>query len=99
MTNKAIPEMYDFMSEITPLTPIIERGIALHKMIRLLTMGLGGEAWLNFIGKLLQYFVTHLFKNFHRTIKSDCSKSAYRTVNWKPLSVRVELWLGGDLCA
>uniref|UniRef100_A0A183GQ75 Alpha-amylase_C domain-containing protein n=1 Tax=Heligmosomoides polygyrus TaxID=6339 RepID=A0A183GQ75_HELPZ len=54
MTNKAIPEMYDFMSEITPLTPIIERGIALHKMIRLLTMGLGGEAWLNFIGKLLQ---------------------------------------------
>uniref|UniRef100_A0A183GS71 Alpha-amylase_C domain-containing protein n=1 Tax=Heligmosomoides polygyrus TaxID=6339 RepID=A0A183GS71_HELPZ len=59
-------EMYDFMSEITPLTPIIERGIALHKMIRLLTMGLGGEAWLNFIGKLLQHFVTHFFKNLHR---------------------------------
>lgn len=43
-------EMYDFMSEESPLTPIIERGIALHKMIRLLTYGLGGEAWLNFIG-------------------------------------------------
>lgn len=43
--------MYDFMSETTPLTPIIERGIALHKMIRLITYGLGGEAWLNFIGK------------------------------------------------
>ncbi|EFO21494.2 hypothetical protein LOAG_06995 [Loa loa] len=43
-------EMYDFMSETTPLTPIIERGIALHKMIRLITYGLGGEAWLNFIG-------------------------------------------------
>ncbi|KJH48053.1 alpha amylase, all-beta domain protein [Dictyocaulus viviparus] len=43
-------EMYDFMSILTPLTPIIERGIALHKMIRLLTMALGGEAWLNFIG-------------------------------------------------
>jgi len=43
-------EMYDFMSETTPYTPIIERGIALHKMIRLLTYGLGGEAWLNFIG-------------------------------------------------
>ncbi|KAL6736172.1 hypothetical protein Aduo_006554 [Ancylostoma duodenale] len=43
-------EMYDFMSLTTPYTPIIERGIALHKMIRLLTMALGGEAWLNFIG-------------------------------------------------
>lgn len=43
-------EMYEFMAETTPLTPIIERGIALHKMIRLLTYGLGGEAWLNFIG-------------------------------------------------
>lgn len=29
---------------------IIERGIALHKMIRLITMALGGEAYLNFIG-------------------------------------------------
>lgn len=43
-------EMYDFMSETTPLTPIIERGIALHKLIRLITYGLGGEAWLNFMG-------------------------------------------------
>nr|CRZ24851.1 Bm5528 [Brugia malayi] len=43
-------EMYDFMSDTSPLTPIIERGIALHKMIRLITYGLGGEAWLNFIG-------------------------------------------------
>ncbi|VDM06929.1 unnamed protein product [Wuchereria bancrofti] len=43
-------EMYDFMSVTSPLTPIIERGIALHKMIRLITYGLGGEAWLNFIG-------------------------------------------------
>ena len=29
---------------------VIERGIALHKMIRLITMALGGEAYLNFIG-------------------------------------------------
>jgi len=43
-------EMYDFMSISTPLTSVIERGIALHKLIRLLTYGLGGEAWLNFIG-------------------------------------------------
>ncbi len=29
---------------------IIERGIALHKMIRLITISLGGEGYLNFIG-------------------------------------------------
>ncbi|MBU1010452.1 MAG: alpha amylase C-terminal domain-containing protein [Bacteroidetes bacterium] len=28
----------------------IDRGIALHKMIRLFTLTLGGEAWLNFMG-------------------------------------------------
>ena len=29
---------------------VIERGIALHKMIRLVTFAAGGEAWLNFMG-------------------------------------------------
>ncbi|KAL6593505.1 glycoside hydrolase [Neocallimastix californiae] len=43
-------EMYGFMSELTPRTPIIDRGLALHKMIRLLTHALGGEGYLNFIG-------------------------------------------------
>lgn len=43
-------EMYTNMSTMTDNTPIIQRGIALHKMIRLLTQGLGGEGWLNFIG-------------------------------------------------
>lgn len=33
-----------------PSTPAIDRGIALHKMIRLITMALGGEAYLNFMG-------------------------------------------------
>lgn len=33
-----------------PSTPVIDRGIALHKMIRLVTMGLGGEGYLNFMG-------------------------------------------------
>ena len=28
----------------------IDRGVALHKMIRLLTLSLGGEAYLNFMG-------------------------------------------------
>ena len=40
------------MSIFTERTPVIERGLALHKMIRLLTYVLGGEGWLNFEGKL-----------------------------------------------
>ena len=32
------------------LMQVIERGIALHKLIRLLTMALGGEGYLNFMG-------------------------------------------------
>lgn len=43
-------QMYTNMSILTELTPVIERGIALHKMIRLLTHGLGGEGYLNFEG-------------------------------------------------
>lgn len=43
-------ELYTNMSVLTPLTPVISRGMALHKMIRLLTHGLGGEGYLNFEG-------------------------------------------------
>ncbi|KAK9370515.1 glycoside hydrolase superfamily [Lipomyces kononenkoae] len=43
-------EMYTNMSDLTDLTPIINRGIALHKTIRLITHTLGGEAYLNFEG-------------------------------------------------
>lgn len=42
-------EMYWKMS-VTDQSLIIDRGIALHKLIRLITNGLGGEAYLNFIG-------------------------------------------------
>lgn len=42
-------EMYTHMKK-SDESPIIDRGIAFHKMIRLLTMIAGGEAWLNFIG-------------------------------------------------
>ena len=31
-------------------TPVIDRAVALHKMIRLFTLGNGGEAYLNFMG-------------------------------------------------
>lgn len=42
-------EMYDFMTIGQP-SDIIDRGLVLHKMIRLLTFGLGGEAYLTFMG-------------------------------------------------
>ncbi|KAK4878494.1 hypothetical protein RN001_011000 [Aquatica leii] len=43
-------EMYTHMSTLSDCSAIIDRGIALHKIIRLITHGLGGEAYLNFIG-------------------------------------------------
>lgn len=43
-------EMYTNMSLLSPPSIIIDRGLALHKMIRLLTHTLGGEGYLNFIG-------------------------------------------------
>ena len=43
-------EMYTHMSTLTEFTPKIERAMALHKMIRLVTHGLGGEGYLNFEG-------------------------------------------------
>lgn len=43
-------EMYWHMSTESDQSLIIDRGIALHKLIRLITNGLGGEAYLNFMG-------------------------------------------------
>lgn len=43
-------EMYTNMSTRSPRTPLVDRGMALHKLIRLATMALGGEAYLTFIG-------------------------------------------------
>ena len=43
-------EMYTHMSTLQETTPVIARGMALHKMVHALTMALGGEAWLNFMG-------------------------------------------------
>ena len=42
-------EMYTHMSKSTP-SIIIDRGIALHKMIRLITASAAGEGYLNFMG-------------------------------------------------
>lgn len=43
-------EMYTHMSTMSDPNLIIDRGMALHKMIRLITHSLGGEAYLNFMG-------------------------------------------------
>jgi len=43
-------DMYTDMSVIFELKPVIDRGIALHKMIRLITCALGGEGYLTFMG-------------------------------------------------
>lgn len=42
-------EMYTHMSKLTP-SLVVDRGIALHKMIRLITLSLAGEGYLNFMG-------------------------------------------------
>lgn len=41
--------MYWYMDRASE-SPVIDRGMALHKMIRLITFALGGESYLNFIG-------------------------------------------------
>ncbi len=41
--------MYTSMSKFI-LDPVIDRGVALHKMIRLVTLTLAGEGYLNFMG-------------------------------------------------
>jgi len=43
-------QMYTNMSRLTELTGKMDRGMALHKMIRLVTHGLGGEGYLTFEG-------------------------------------------------
>ncbi len=42
--------MYTHMSKLSDASAVVDRGIALHKMIRLITMSLTGEGYLNFMG-------------------------------------------------
>nr|UEK51572.1 ABGE-like protein [Parasacculina yatsui] len=42
--------MYTHMSRLGEPSSVIDRGMALHKLIRLLTYALGGEGYLNFMG-------------------------------------------------
>ncbi|KAJ0027770.1 hypothetical protein Pint_35977 [Pistacia integerrima] len=43
-------DMYDFMALDRPSTALIDCGTEFHKVIRLITVGLGGERYLNFMG-------------------------------------------------
>jgi len=43
-------ELYDGMSGLSEPSPVVARGQALHMMIRAVTMAIGGEAWLCFMG-------------------------------------------------
>ncbi|PIA46825.1 hypothetical protein AQUCO_01500400v1 [Aquilegia coerulea] len=43
-------EMYSGMSCLTDASPTVERGVALHKMIHFITMALGGDGYLIFMG-------------------------------------------------
>jgi 1,4-alpha-glucan branching enzyme len=56
--------MYSHMSVMSDPSLIIDRGLALHKMIRLLTNGLGGEAYLNFMGNEVT-LCRHSYHNFY----------------------------------
>lgn len=42
--------MWTDMSILKPQTPAVQDGLSLHKIIRLITLMLGGNAWLNFMG-------------------------------------------------
>lgn len=53
-------EMYTHMSKISEPSSVVDRGMALHKMIRLITHALGGEGYLNFIGRFFKTIKTLL---------------------------------------
>lgn len=42
--------MYTGMSLSDSASPVVERGMALHKLSRAVTMVLGGDGWLGFMG-------------------------------------------------
>lgn len=65
------PEMYMGMSALQPETPVIARGVALHKIVRTLTMALGGEGWLGFMGN---EFGHPEWIDFPRRVRTVCSR-------------------------
>ena len=58
------------MSLLKELTPRVDRGIALHKLLRLLTFALGGEGVLTFMGNEFGHPGGPLLSHFLRKICS-----------------------------
>mmetsp|Transcript_10988 Transcript_10988/g.19036 ORF Transcript_10988/g.19036 Transcript_10988/m.19036 type:complete len:859 (+) Transcript_10988:107-2683(+) len=67
-------DMYSFMGLEGPQSPVVDRGLALHKMIRLLTLTLGGESYLSFMGN---EFGHPEWIDFPRTDTYDSSTGAF----------------------
>ena len=72
-------EMYTHMSTTSPPSIIIDRGIALHKMIRLITHALGGEGYLNFTG--LFCFIRMFLYDAYKSLYYDVVILFYATGN------------------
>jgi 1,4-alpha-glucan branching enzyme len=87
-------DMYDFMAAPGqgPQSAVVDRGIALHKMVRLLTMALGGESYLNFMGN---EFGHPEWIDFPRDDTYDTSTGAFVPGNGGSLEKCRRRW---DLC-
>ena len=69
-------EMYSHMSLFSLPSLVIDRGIALHKMLRLITHALGGEGYLNFIGTCVRSSRVWMRKkcNILLAVEINCSE-------------------------
>uniref|UniRef100_A0A4X2L618 1,4-alpha-glucan branching enzyme n=1 Tax=Vombatus ursinus TaxID=29139 RepID=A0A4X2L618_VOMUR len=81
-------EMYTNMSVLSPLTLVIDRGIQLHKMIRLITHALGGEGYLNFMGKCVLSILNINFSK--RTILSRTTYPYFYLENYSQSTHRCD---------
>mmetsp|Transcript_38602 Transcript_38602/g.114639 ORF Transcript_38602/g.114639 Transcript_38602/m.114639 type:complete len:851 (-) Transcript_38602:12-2564(-) len=86
--------MYDGMSAPGhgPQNSAVDRGIALHKMIRMITVALGGEAYLNFMGN---EFGHPEWIDFPRVDTYDTSTGAFIPGNGGSLEKCRRRW---DIC-
>jgi ParB family chromosome partitioning protein len=80
------PEMYTGMSTAAPPSPVVARGVALHKVVRLLTMALGGD------GILAAIEIGNLSEGHARALlalpTADAQLALYRRIIANGLTVR-----------
>ncbi|GAX84832.1 hypothetical protein CEUSTIGMA_g12253.t1 [Chlamydomonas eustigma] len=87
-------DMYDCMAApgFGPQSPVVDRGVALHKMIRMVTIALGGESYLNFMGN---EFGHPEWIDFPRVDSYDTSTGAFIPGNGGSLDKCRRRW---DIC-